>query len=547
MKSSDYWRKREEEWIKQQIKEDAKQSKIIAEKYQKALDQIEKEISANWERFAGKEGVTLSDAKKMALEMDVKAFARKAKEYVKNKDFSKTANDELRLYNVTMRTNRLELLKSQIGLELIALSDEMDKYTAETLTKTGLKEAERQAGILGETVFSNYKTFVGSVALGSFQGATFSERIWGNNGALKADLDRLLIRSVTQGRNPRELARELRNLFDSSKYEAERLMRTETARVQVAIQEKSYQEYGIEEFEFVAEPSACGLCKPLDGKTFKVSKMTVGLNAPPIHPHCRCSTVPSVDREVLERRLAEIDKTEKTLHNTREGQFVNELKDYKMSRNDAIAKLKDEFDMDVSEASRTKLSETALNQTYGVLKAFENIYNALPEKIPLVRAITKSKAKNTIAWYSKRGASNTPIEFGINVGYFNGDKALRAIVDANIKNGWFSKNADPNHIVVHEFGHHIDFQLSKLYGGRFADAVLTRMVNDYGDNYDLRTIAKATGGYASSYYGRTGQHSETFAELFAEAYGNTPRNIAKDFKTEFEKMAKELIDDANKT
>lgn len=299
MKSSDYWRKREEEWIKQQIKEDAKRSKIIAEKYQKALDQIEKEISANWERFAGKEGVTLSDAKKMALEMDVKAFARKAKEYVKNKDFSKTANDELRLYNVTMRTNRLELLKSQIGLELIALSDEVDKYTAETLTKTGLKEAERQAGILGETVFSNYKTFVESVAFGSFQGATFSERIWGNNGALKADLDRLLIRSVTQGRNPRELARELRNLFDSSKYEAERLMRTETARMQMSVQQKSYLENDIDEFEFVAEPSACGLCRPLDGKAFKVSKMEPGLNAAPMHPNCRCSAVPYMDREAI--------------------------------------------------------------------------------------------------------------------------------------------------------------------------------------------------------------------------------------------------------
>lgn len=299
MKSSDYWRKREEKWIKQQIKEDAKQSKIIAEKYQKALDQIEKEISANWERFAGKEGVTLSDAKKMALEMDVKAFARKAKEYVDTKDFSKTANDELRLYNVTMRTSRLELLKSQIGLELIALSDEVDKYTAETLTKTGLAEATRQAGILGETVFSGYQNFVESVAFGSFQGATFSERIWGNSGALKADLDRLLIRSVTQGRNPRELARELRNLFDSSKYEAERLMRTETARMQMSIQQKSYLENDIDEFEFVAEPSACGLCKPLDGKTFKVSKMESGLNAAPMHPNCRCSTVPYMDREAI--------------------------------------------------------------------------------------------------------------------------------------------------------------------------------------------------------------------------------------------------------
>ena len=298
MNSQDYWRKREEKWIAQRIKDDAKRSKVIAEKYQLALDQVEKEISANWERFAGKEGVTLSEAKKMAYDMDVKAFARKAKRYVKDKDFSKIANDELRLYNITMRVNRLELLKSQIGLELVALSDDLDKYIADTLTKTGLAEATRQAGILGETVFTGYQNFVESVAFASFNGATFSERIWGNNQALKAELDRLLVRSITQGRNPRELARELRNIFDSSKYEAERLMRTETARVQIEVQKKSYLENDVEEFEFVAESTACGVCKPLDGKTFKVAKMEPGLNAAPMHPNCRCSTAPYVSRQI---------------------------------------------------------------------------------------------------------------------------------------------------------------------------------------------------------------------------------------------------------
>ena len=301
MNSQDYWRKREEKWIAQQIKDDAKQSKVIAEKYQRALDQIEKEISANWERFAGKEGVTLSEAKKMAYDMDVKAFARKAKRYVKDKDFSKTANDELRLYNVTMRVNRLELLKSQIGIELIALSDDLDKYTAETLTKAGLAEAKRQAGILGETVFENYRSFIDAVANGSFQGATFSERIWGTTGALKAELDRLLIRALTQGRNPRELARGLRNIFDSSKYEAERLMRTETARVQVEVQNQSYKKYGIDEYEYIAEPTACSICLPLNGKIFKVDDLSPGQNAAPMHPNCRCSTAPYVDRAEVEK------------------------------------------------------------------------------------------------------------------------------------------------------------------------------------------------------------------------------------------------------
>lgn len=315
MNSSSYWRKREEKWIQQQMKEDAKQSKVIAEKYQKALDQIQKEVDANWERFAGKEGVSLSEAKKLAYEMDVKSFARKAKEYVKNKDFSKSANDELRLYNVTMRTNRLELLKSQLGLELTALSDELDKYTVETLGKVGTAEAKRQAGILGETIFSDYEKFVDTVANASFQGASFSERIWGNLGALKADLDRLLIRSITQGRNPRELARELRNLFESSKFEAERLMRTETARVQIAVQMKSYLENEIDEYLFIAEPDACKKCSAAARKSekepFSVAKSEIGLNTPPLHPNCRCSTVPFVEELSVAEAREQLDKAKK--------------------------------------------------------------------------------------------------------------------------------------------------------------------------------------------------------------------------------------------
>lgn len=268
--------------------------KEIAERFQNTIDKINKEIDANWSRFAGKEGISLSEAKKISMEMDVKAFARKAKKYVKEKDFSQTANDELRLYNVTMRVNRLELLKSQIGLELIALSDDLDKYTADLLTKEGLAEATRQAGILGETIFDGYRDFVDSVVNGSFHSATFSQRIWGNMQVFKAELDKLLVQTITQGKNPKDMARKLRNLFESSKYEAERLMRTESARVQSEIQKQSYNKYHIDEYEYIAEPTACKICLPLNGKIFKTNKMAPGNNASPMHANCRCSTVPHI-------------------------------------------------------------------------------------------------------------------------------------------------------------------------------------------------------------------------------------------------------------
>ncbi len=305
MNSQDYWRKREEQWIQQQMHHDQDRTQEIAQRYQQALDNIEKEIQANWSNFMGKENISLSEAKQRASEMDIKAFARKAKQYVKEKNFSKTANEELRIYNLTMRVNRLELLKSQIGLELVALSDDLTKYMSDTLNEVGLEEAQRQAGILGETVFDNYQIFVESVVNSSFNSdsTTFSDRIWSSNAALKAELDKLLVRSLTQGKNPREMARELRDRFDATRYESERLMRTETARVQTEVQAESYQQYDIDRYTFIAEPSACKLCKPLDGQVFLVSEMTYGKNAAPMHPNCRCSTAPYMDRAELENQL----------------------------------------------------------------------------------------------------------------------------------------------------------------------------------------------------------------------------------------------------
>lgn len=428
MNSQDYWRKREEKWIAQQIKDDVKQSKVIAGKYQRALDQIEKEISANWERFAGKEGVTLSEAKKMAYDMDVKAFARKAKQYVKDKDFSKTANDDLRLYNVTMRVNRLELLKSQIGLELVALSDDLDKYTAETLTKAGLAEAKRQAGILGETVFENYRSFIDAVANASFQGATFSERIWGNNQALKADLDRLLVRSITQGKNPRELARELRNIFDSSKYEAERLMRTESARVQTAIQKQSYDKYEIDEYEYIAEPTACSVCLPLNGKIFKSKDMLSGTNASPMHANCRCSAAPYVEH----KPILESDS------------------DSKLSLSNSIA--------------------SALTKEQA--KAYEDAINGAPEDV-------KKMWKN---WQSelKLRTANAP----------NSSYNASGVDMAVAKDLKGTSYAAPKSTFFHEFTHHIDFkaantkdissftELTKLSNGKTFGEVIYKDVQD---------------------------------------------------------------------
>lgn len=295
-----YWRSREQQHIKQQILSDKEISKEIEKRLQSALESIQKEIEANWSNYASGEGISITEAKKRVSKMDVESFAKKAKEYVKNKDFSKEANYQLKIYNLTMRASRLELLKSQIGLELVATTDDLQKYLADILSAEAVAEYKRQAGILGQTIDKDYQKKIETIVKGSHQTATFSENIWRYQAELKAEIDKLLIRAIVQGKNPRESARFLRDLFNVTKYQAERLMRTESARIQIEIQKMSYEQYGYEEYEFIAEPSACSICKPLDGKIFKTKKMQPGENAPTMHPNCRCSTAAYYDREASE-------------------------------------------------------------------------------------------------------------------------------------------------------------------------------------------------------------------------------------------------------
>ena len=115
MSSKNYWREREERQRKLNIKNEAEYQKKLDDIYADMLENIEKEINGFYVKYAKSEGITMAEAKKRISEIDIEAYAKKAKRYVKNKDLSKKANDEMRYYNAAMKINRLELLKANIA------------------------------------------------------------------------------------------------------------------------------------------------------------------------------------------------------------------------------------------------------------------------------------------------------------------------------------------------------------------------------------------------------------------------------------------------
>ena len=283
MNSTIYWKKREEAQKRKNITDEKEYDKQIKQIYADVLDNVQKEIDAFYGKYAKAEGITIAEAKKRVSKLDIERYERKAKRYVKEKNFSKEANEEMRLYNATMKINRLEMLKANIGLELISGHNELQKYMEGILRGRTEDELKRQAGILGETIKDNAKT-ANAIVNASFHNAKYSDRIWMNQDILKSDLSKLLQSGLIQGKNPRILAREIKKKFDVSTSNAERLMRTELARVQTEAQKQSFERNGFTQYTFLALGDACDVCKALDDKHFNVKDMMPGKNAPPMHP-----------------------------------------------------------------------------------------------------------------------------------------------------------------------------------------------------------------------------------------------------------------------
>lgn len=344
---NDYWKKRIEAEQLAKMERDATLSDEMTRLYNYHFKELEKEIRAFSERYASKNNLPLSEVKARVDGMDVKAFEEKAKRYVAEKDFSAKANSELSLYNLKMKMNRLELLQYQLDLEMVALGDAEHKMTERFLNDEYIQTLKTQSGLLGRSVLSSsqIEKVVQTTLNTSFKGAKWSNRIWQRQDALRGIVAQMTEDYLLKGRNPTTMISKIRKEFGVSASEAKRLAVTEGARVATEAERQSYIANGYDEYEFIAEPKACDICRPLDGKIFKVADMLPGENAAPMHPHCRCSTAAHFSMSdgeyeklikessesrnmVVEREMVE-PKIYEDLHGEKIDNFFNQQKSYR--------------------------------------------------------------------------------------------------------------------------------------------------------------------------------------------------------------------------
>lgn len=301
---SSYWEERakqEKAWQLKQLENDAEFGKLLETYYNQAIEDISDSIEKELNRV-GKDQVT---------QMDVKAYETKAKSIVAEAekmrangqkvtyaDFSDQVNQRLKVYNATMRINRLEHLKSEVGLDMLRAGIKVDSSLRDKLSGDYQKEVIRQAGIMMDSAQRSPWTGkdAAKILMAQTNGATFSQRLWADQDALKAKLDQVLSVGMIQGQNPRKMAtrlqEQIKTAVGNQRYVTERLARTESARIQTNVQLESIKKHGYNYVQWLAEPKACPACRAIASRDsgFGEGVYTVAkVPEIPEHPNCRCS------------------------------------------------------------------------------------------------------------------------------------------------------------------------------------------------------------------------------------------------------------------
>ena len=130
-----------------------------------------------------------------------------------------------------------------------------------------------------------------------WHGKQFSQRIWDNTDRLATTAQNLVVKSLMSGEAWSKTAEKLSTAFQVEKYNATRLIHTESSHIHAMADLKAYEDIGAEQYRYLAtlDYRTCERCQQWDNMVLPLSEAREGYNYPVLHPLCRCTTTIAVD------------------------------------------------------------------------------------------------------------------------------------------------------------------------------------------------------------------------------------------------------------
>ena len=311
LSSKEYWEKREAYKLKKGLKDLKKIEKELVDEYKKAMNEIGKEISNLFYKYANDNNLSYSDAKKYLNSSEFREFKRDLKSYMKL--IEETGDEELLLELNTLamksRISRLEEMFYQCGKYINEVYENTNKRLTVAYSST-IKDTYYQ------TIFDIHKSIGVGVSFSyidndmikeilafPWSGRSYSQNLWINRTKLKNAMVQELTQMIIQGKGVKETSKALSKRLEADYKNCVRLIHTEHSYFMSEATAKAYEELEVEMYQYSSalDKRTCESCGALDGEIFKLVDRTVGVNASPLHPMCRCTELPYVEDNISTR------------------------------------------------------------------------------------------------------------------------------------------------------------------------------------------------------------------------------------------------------
>ena len=337
-------------WTERELENKAIKAKLEMEKstegpikkvsglYKRIERDIHKEIQHIYDTYAKRTKETADKVDEYLTNAEKQKADAKLLYKIEMAKNEKERNELVNIYNsqsAMYRMSKLENLKNNISVKLITLaSTEEDinkKHYEKILVNKDNKFSTLKLELQEKGAFNSVtKHMVDEVLEQKWYSSNYSDRIWNNKDRLQNALDEILDKGLIQGHSMQKMAREFRDATATSLFNATRLIRTESAYYHGQVTLREYEELGVTKYKFTAklDHRTSVTCRKHDYKVYLVSEAKVGVNYPPMHPHCRSTTVPVIEEDNKEEIAKETFKSKDRIIVKDSNILKNDIIDY---------------------------------------------------------------------------------------------------------------------------------------------------------------------------------------------------------------------------
>lgn len=589
LKNSEYWKKRFSDIEGMTYKTAEQAYAEIAPAFDAAQREVQKQIEAWYGRFAANNQITMAEARKWLSTSELAELKWDVKDYIKygtENDLNAQWIKQLENASAKFHISRLEALQLQTQQAIEkAFGNELD--VVDSMIKTAytdsfyhsMYEMQNGFGVGWDVSAINSRTLEQVIKKPwAADGRAFSDRIWGSKQGLLSEVQNQLTRTIALGKAPDDAIKAISKKFGATKYQAGRLVQTESAYFSSAAQKECYDDLDVEKYQVVCtfDKETCPICSAMDGQIFDQKDYAPGITAHPFHPNCRCDTIPYFDdwdELGISPTRAARDENSKTYQVPKDMKYDDWKKSFvdggskegltELPAADTITlkrSIKDCSTVDeVQELMKSNgwfnkqtingveydsndglhLSGCDLEAAKAVYTSHEQLFEKYPQLVGKLNSITTAPlSRNTYAQCSV-GLGHGGIS--VNEHHYGDASKLASHYASDVAAGFHPVGTDYTAIVTHELGHAIDDYLTNTLR-------TSGMVNSWKPKWvsaDLRPkVMKACGLKVSDTFKQvsgyaTKDHFEWFAECFAEYMkSDAPREVATEFGKQLEEILK---------